>query len=418
MFTYRIWDGAQWSGVTRRRFDGSAWRALAGGSELPPAVTAGYTVKPYAQTVDAPLSTDAPTVTKIAPTYTELTAAGWTRVPYTDISTPGLLATATTNPTTPGTYGKQTISTIGPLDMPYAAEWDMTGAEAGLVLIRTGTIRYRIFVDGKPVTAEAQTWTEAVTANYPYILKFVWGTAATRRVRVEIINAGIVGVDRPAGATITKPAPTAPTLAIYGDSWVEGTLEAGDVRLDAMAWLTGRILDAPTYVNGYGGTGYINGNAATPARHYGAEDRISRVIAAAPKVIVVFGTINDNGVTDKTTVTTAAAALYSRIATDLPGTKVIVVGPESYNNASNTGAANLANRDAVKAAALAAPNVVGFIDPMAEAWVTGTGTTTSPAGNGTADLYHNGANLNHLSKAGNRYYAEKLATAIAALVPA
>lgn len=419
MIALRRWTGAGWVSATCRQWDGAAWKVLTGsGSVVTPAPT-GFTVT---QALDTPLSTDAPTVTHLSPISTELTEADWTRIPYTEIATPGLHATPTSTITVPGSYGKQTIQTIGPLDMPYAAEWDMDADAAGLVLIKTGSgtggePEYRIFVDGNPVTAEVQTLTEAATTGNRYVVKMEWATTAQRRVRVEVVNAGLVGVDVPPGTTITAPTPTAPTLAIAGDSYVEGTLEAGDFRLDALAWLIGRVLAAPTYVAGYGGTGYVAGATQTPPRHYLSENRVAPIIAAAPDVLVVFGTINDNG-TSSATIQSNATALYNRVATDLPSTKVIVVGPESYNDASNTSTINLANRNAVKAAALDAPNVVGFVDPMAEQWITGTGNSTSPTGDGNADIYHNGGNLNHLTKAGNRYYAEKVASAIASLIPA
>lgn len=378
-----------------------------------------FTPPPLTETIDTPLATDVPTLTKIAPSYTQMADTGWVRIPYTSLATPGLRATSTTNNTSPGTYGKQTINTIGMTDMPHAVEWMQDGTSSALVIVRDGSgvgsePRYRIFVDGKPVTTDVQVWTEATNVNYPYILKLVFGTAAARRIRIELSNCGVVGVDKPPTATVYAPAVRRPKLTMLGDSWVEGTLETGHPRLDAMAWVLGKILAADVYVNGFGGTGYVQGNTQTPPRHYASASRLPNIYATNPDYVMIFGTINDDAHA-AATITAAATALYAEFAANLPNAKLIVVGKQSYNTASNTGTAGIANRDAVKTAALAAPNVLGFIDPMAETWVTGTGTTTAPTGDGAADRFHNGATPNHLSKAGNRYYAERLAAKVATL---
>jgi hypothetical protein len=57
-----------------------------------------------------------------------------------------------------------------------------------------------------------------------------------------------------------------------------------------------------------------------------------------------------------------------------------------------------ANRDAIKAAALAAPNVVRFIDPLAENWITDAGLFVDSA---------------HLTPAGHTLWTQKLMQAIA-----
>ena len=89
-------------------------------------------------------------------------------------------------------------------------------------------------------------------------------------------------------------------------------------------------------------------------------------------------------------------------------------GRQSYNNSTNS---NGADED-IEAGIVGNANVVGYVSPRAEAWITGTGNTVNPTGNGTADLYHNGSNLKHLSDAGNLYYGRKLAQALATLIPA
>lgn len=244
-----------------------------------------------------------------------------------------------------------------------------------------------------------------------------FGTSATRSIRIEFDDMLFGGLDVDPGDTVTAGA-ARPTLGIHGDSWVEGAsataANGNDPHLLHMACLTGRMLDADCVIGGIGGTGYVNGATATPPRHYNATDRTGPLVTTAPKTLLVFGTINDNG----TGLGAAVTEFIQARAADMPNTKLIIVGPESYNNSTNAGIGGTSVDAQMQTACAGQPNVLAYISPRQEQWITGTGNTVTPAGDGTADLYHNGENLNHLSRAGNRYYAEKLAAKVAALVPA
>jgi hypothetical protein len=52
-------------------------------------------------------------------------------------------------------------------------------------------------------------------------------------------------------------------------------------------------------------------------------------------------------------------------------------------------------------------NVVGFIDPYSDPWITGTGSTANPNGSGNSDQYV-GSDGVHLSVAGTRYYQKRV----------
>lgn len=53
------------------------------------------------------------------------------------------------------------------------------------------------------------------------------------------------------------------------------------------------------------------------------------------------------------------------------------------------------------------PNVVGVIDAYAGDWITGTGSTVSPKGDGNQDIYTESDGV-HLNAAGQAYYQSKV----------
>lgn len=376
-----------------------------GGVDPEPTIPTGYTVRPYGETVDAPVVAASTAYL----TFGSTTFAGSRRIAWGDptISTVGL--TPSTRATTPPSVENAQVASTG--HAPYGIEFTIAGATQFAFHITTnqdsrpeGAVRF--YVDGNPTTAAPVELTSAaVRVQLP--------DAGTHRVRIDVASLWFACIDVPASATVTPTAKRAPTLMIYGDSWVEGASYDTPMGLggpnhpniENMAWMTGRILDAPTFVNGISGTGYVAGSP-----NYRDDSRFSQIVYADPDVLLVFGTINDDGID----VSAQAASFFARVATELPDCKVIVCGPQSFNTESNTPDAN---HGTLLAAAADAPNVVGIIDPLTEAWITGTGNSASPTGDGNADVFHNGYNLRHLTLAGNRYYAERLAARIAAIIP-
>lgn len=238
-----------------------------------------------------------------------------------------------------------------------------------------------------------------------------FGTSATRVIRVDLADVGWAGLDVGPGDVIAATAERA-KLFIVGDSWVEGTsVTAGVLHPDLwhMAFLTGRMLDASCFIGGISGSGYTARSAQD--EHYLGYYRKLHAVQARPRAVLIFGSVNDGG-GGSALVGTNAAALFSHLAIELPATRVIVVGPQSYGNVATSDSSPY-----LKTAALAAPNVASYSDPRAEQWVTGTGNSTAPTGNGTADVYHNGYNTSHLTAAGNAYYAARLADVVRDAAP-
>ena len=289
----------------------------------------------------------------------------------------------------------------------WSVEFKHRGSRMGLRFTSAGASTnraFRVYVDG-----EAATDYTYPSANTQYALDF--GSESVRTIRVDMCGVGWAGLDLDPGDGI---APTAERAKLYilGDSWVEGdardSLGADCADLFHMAFLTGRLLDASCFIGGISGTGY-SGSEPTG---YGSTYRRLHIVQSGALCVLPFGSIND-GAGGSELVGTNAAALFSHLAVNLPSAKLVVVGPQSYCSRATTDSSPY-----LKAAALAAPNVAAYADPQADDWVTGTGHSVTPAGDGTADLYHNGYNTSHLTVAGNRFYAETLAALVAATVPA
>ena len=209
------------------------------------------------------------------------------------------------------------------------------------------------------------------------------------------------------GAQISRVA-TKRKLFVYGDSWIEGAsymTRSDGVKRNApgmlhMGWLTGFYLDADIYYHGIGGTAYRSGAGVND---YGSDTRLQFVKEVKPDDLLVVGSINSPSDYD------GAKLFYNKMHTSLPETKVYVQGRQSYGDSTNRADVSSSDPD-LRKAIVDAGTVSGSVFPNLEKWITGTGHSLS--GTGDAFLYHNGENPNHLTDAGNDYYAKKSASAL------
>jgi hypothetical protein len=278
---------------------------------------------------------------------------------------------------------------------------------------------YLIYVDGQLTTATPFAPSGvSVSIGGVYRMRVTFATAAVRRIRIHMHSAQFQGLE--IGPTDSvKAAPAAPLrVAVYGDSFVQSALNIPQQQ--AMPEVLGRYLGASIYNCGQGGTAYthtggVGGNAA-----YTDATRIAQCAAAAPHYVVVFGTVNQDG--DATGVQAAAASVFSQFATALPNTKLFVVGPPPQH--TSIPANRTSTKTQVRTAALAAPNVLGWIDPIGgtwesgsrsggdgQQWITGTGWSTGTTGDGNADVLIGSDNA-HPTVAGHEYLGSQIAAAI------
>ena len=125
-----------------------------------------------------------------------------------------------------------------------------------------------------------------------------------------------------------------------------------------------------------------------------------------PDAMLIVGSINDSDVG----LQPIAAAAYAAFAAARPDMPLIVAGPEPYD----VFATPVATNNAVKAAALAAPNVLHYIDWYVDDWINGSGNTGAPAGDGNADWII-GVDGVHPNLAGFRYLGLMFAEALRGL---
>lgn len=227
----------------------------------------------------------------------------------------------------------------------------------------TGVLPFLLAVDGLQVTAAADvtTITTAVNATI-YFIKLTWGTSKTRRIE---FSSG--GSNAFAGLYVglndgVAPAPARPSIAWVSDSFWSGVAGAF-VNIDGAAFVANRTLGGGLFLDAIGGTGYVTPGSATT---FWSSTRAPLVTYVAPELIVVQGSTNDDGVASAT-IQTAARTMYAAIAAALPSTPVIVFGVPPNNGSSTTSANRAANIAAVKTAALASPNVIGFHDEVGTA---------------------------------------------------
>lgn len=176
----------------------------------------------------------------------------------------------------------------------------------------------------------------------------------------------LLGPGGPRSAQPTRPAPQDPAVVsgpvlIIGASYTAGL---GASRPSAgYAALIGARLHQPVTVAGASGTGFIN-----PGRHH--RGTYGQRIAALPvglrfSLVLVQAGRNDAGY-PAARITSAALATFRLIHQRFPSADVVVIGP--IPGVMPVGSVLLRDRNAVRAASMAAG--AGFIDPIAEQWIT------------------------------------------------
>ncbi len=158
-------------------------------------------------------------------------------------------------------------------------------------------------------------------------------------------------------------------------------------------------------VDGVGGTGYTSPGSVGPL--YGDSSRLNPLISAATDVVMIQG---GEVVDVPTCALTAAEAtrICRAILAAKPTTRIILLGwfmPVSIANSTPWKQWN--------AAMNAAATIVGgiFIDPLTWGWMTGSGRSGTPVGDGNGDVYR-GSDGTHPSQAGHDYLGTRVAFAI------
>lgn len=321
-----------------------------------------------------------------------------------------------------GQYYYANGSNYAGLQPPFAIEFDHYGTELDVVFYDNESVGgetplFWVWIDGQPATAAPSYpagYAHAFGNRGNLVIKFDNAgdnTARWRRIRVYMKGAWIGNIKIAATGQIAASRTSYPKIMWLGDSWTEGKIGTGYATsyLSGIAQMATSLLGwGVPYMAGQGGTGYVNDGGGGSLAPFGDSNRVSRVAAVNPDVLMIMGSTNDNS-SSAATIQANAYALYSTLQAQLPQTKILVVGPQS-RGVNNDVANSYTNCAAVKAAAQAAG--LPFLDMLNEGWITGAGIYGTTTGVGNGDLFMGADNV-HLQQAGCEYVARRIAAWIA-----
>ncbi|MDX1951872.1 MAG: SGNH/GDSL hydrolase family protein [Verrucomicrobiota bacterium] len=285
------------------------------------------------------------------------------------------------------------------VQIPFHVEFETDAQEFEILTLGTKG-SYRIKVDQEYVNLQP-TDGPVDDGNF-YWLRVSFDAKKSRLISFESIGMAFGGVEIGVTDSINAPhKPLGPRCIIMGDSFTEGLLSYAQ-RLSS-------LLNWEVWSSGVGGTGYLNSGLPGRSRF---RDRVqSDVITNKPNIVVIAAGMND-AFYSPTLLKTEAQTLYDTILTNLPGVKLIVVGP--WWPRGTVPLFVLQSRNAIREAALS--RGLDFIDPLVATtsqeinlgWITGTGNAGTPQGDGNADEYIS-ADTTHPTDLGHQYLALRLA---------
>ncbi|MER6485736.1 SGNH/GDSL hydrolase family protein [Streptomyces virginiae] len=206
---------------------------------------------------------------------------------------------------------------------------------------------YRLTIDGRPVTLAPQS-VGGTTAGSGHMMKVTLGSSTYRRIRFDLYSVPFGGIYIGSDYRLYRPVTTRGRLMVLGDSITDGSAQNAGGGTGTWLYRAARMLGVTdVWDQARGGTGYI-----TAGSYAVFGDRLAAdVTAYSPDVLIIKGGYNDNG-GSQPTISTAAAALYSAAKSALPSTQIIVVGPIAPTASPASGIVNTDNT--LKAAAQAA----------------------------------------------------------------
>ncbi len=337
----------------------------------------------------------------------------------------------------------------------WGVEFDIYGTEVEFALNQqSATGRVWFVIDGQLASAEpvqGKASTGFFTAHVA-----LGGSAAWHRVKLLGWQVSIRLVRVNNASAIMPTPPKRLRIGAIGDSfgWASGDQYTA---VESWPWLMNLMTDAEVHQNAVSGTGY------TVSPTFGQASRASKTVEFKPDVVVIEGSGNDSAAT-YAQLNSAAAALYTYLNTNLPGVPVIVFLAMPRDDALTIAPERAKVLNAVRDAALAAPNVIGIVDSvgtidplpayttgatyaagarvsylgavyqarvaissapatLADAswtrlsWYSGTGNSATPAGDGNRDTVL-GADDHHPSRAGQRYLTVRMLDSMRSILAA
>ncbi|MET7939645.1 SGNH/GDSL hydrolase family protein [Streptomyces sp. NPDC005302] len=270
---------------------------------------------------------------------------------------------------------------------------------------------YKLTIDGKALTATPVS-VGGTTIGSGHMLKVAFGSAALRRVRVDLFTVPFGGIYIGPTFQLWRPVSTRGRFMVLGDSITDGSGQNAGQGIGTWLYSAARMMGiTDVWDQARGGTGYI-----TPGAYAIFGDRLAAdVTAYSPDVLIIKGGYNDNG-GNQSSISTAAASLYAAAKTALPNTQIIVAGPHAPTASPATSITNTDNT--LQAAATAAG--LPYISLVTGNTYNGTGTVVS-----TQSPYITAANVAtaigvdgiHPTDAGHAILARWMVRALAPVLP-
>ena len=277
-----------------------------------------------------------------------------------------------------------------------------------------------VWLDDRPVRARplfARSSTDTA-----YALNWIAIELPTRRTtRVRFAGPlNFVGVDVPAAqrAVVRAAAPRL-TVGVVADSWFDRCAQAA-CRSRAAVPTLGTRTGWRVWNLAENGTGYL---AASNGPTYGSfrpgpfgwSRRLAAVQRAPLDLLLVNGSINDAFAASYSPEAHLAAVdkYLDDLALIKPDLPVVLIGiePLSLFRTGVWGDRSRAMNDALASMVGRHANVIAFIDPYTDPWLTGTGSISDPKGDGNQDRYI-GTDGVHPGIAGVGYYVGRIVTAL------
>lgn len=384
-------------------------------------VPAYWPLRPYEQSPDVPTyaSVDATTAGALTAYNAQPTKVLWNSTRLNKIGYVGGAYTLGGVATYPNvSAGRVSASDYSPKWTPpphfLSVLFDGTVFRFSDVIADTNSLPFRLWVDGKYA---GDFGMGALNGGSQRFHTLTFADARMRELLFEFpANFWPVGVGSPdtnASIALTPKLPL--RLYMLGDSWVQGLgfTSTTTGNLDCMAALLAALTGWEVFNGGQSGTSpgtpAADGTTGIAALTWNSPQRMRAIADADPHVVLLHGTLNADGIAS-TTLPGFLTDLYAKVKAAAPLARIVHIGPQAQDP-SSAGATRLANRDACATAAAAAG--VDFIDPIAESWITGTGTWGSPSAGGNASLYYGGATGSDSSHMRDyEYYARRAVASV------
>lgn len=312
--------------------------------------------------------------------------------------------------------GTTNITGIGPGGNTWGGVAFDTDSKT-ITLVRQGALGYGIMVavDGRSV----KPGIIADTASSTQYITLTFTGAKRRRVEVTwdmVTSCTLKGVyvDSTASCYAPQGVEFGYKVAALGDSFTAGGggyySACADLGIYRRAWA--QLGCASVQMDGQGGTGFTAGGASNV---YGSTSRIAKLVAFAPDIVHVHGSVNDAA--NIASLPAVIVSYISAVRAALGQSVLIIISGDVGKG--NTTQVETALEAAIRQGVTNSADSKVFFLPASGAqggpWVQGTGNVTSQTGVGNADMIF-GADGLHPVQRGHEYIADRNAQALISLM--